>query len=59
MRGMFPMAVALAAVAAFAQDVVQLAPDQVKVVLKTIVSACFTSPSRDTASFPCIHIPPT
>ncbi len=32
MRGMFPMAVALAAVAAFAQDVVQLAPDQVKLV---------------------------
>ena len=34
MRGMFPMAVALAAVAAFAQDVVQLAPDQVKVVFE-------------------------
>jgi hypothetical protein len=31
MRGMFPMAVALAA---FAQDVVQLAPDQVKVVFE-------------------------
>jgi beta-alanine degradation protein BauB len=34
MRGMFPMAVALAAVAAFAQDVVQLAPDRVKVVFE-------------------------
>ena len=34
MRGMFPMAVAFAAVAAFAQDVVQLAPDQVKVVFE-------------------------
>src|SRR5216684_4935069 len=34
MRGMFPMAVALAAVAAFAQDVVQLAPDQVKLVFE-------------------------
>src|SRR5450759_378634 len=34
MRGMFPMAVALAAVAAFAQDVVQLAPGQVKVVFE-------------------------
>ena len=34
MRGMFPMAVALAAVTAFAQDVVQLAPDQVKVVFE-------------------------
>jgi hypothetical protein len=34
MRGMFPMAVALAAFAAFAQDVVQLAPDQVKVVVE-------------------------
>ena len=34
MRGMLPMAVALAAVAAFAQDVVQLAPDQVKVVFE-------------------------
>src|SRR5712692_1789804 len=34
MRSMFPMAVALAAVAAFAQDVVQLAPDQVKVVFE-------------------------
>ena len=34
MRGMFPMAVALAADAAFAQDVVQLAPDQVKVVFE-------------------------
>jgi len=34
MRGMFPMAVALTAAAAFAQDVVQLAPDQVKVVFE-------------------------
>src|SRR5260370_31073796 len=34
MRSMFPMAVALAAVAAFAQDVVKLAPDQVKVVFE-------------------------
>jgi|SRR5579862_460631 len=34
MRGMFPMVVALAAVAAFAQDVVKLAPDQVKVVFE-------------------------
>src|SRR5216684_986259 len=34
MRGMFPMAVALVTVAAFAQDVVQLAPDQVKVVFE-------------------------
>src|SRR2546427_8416140 len=34
MRGMFPMAVTLAAVAAFAQDVVQLAPEQVKVVFE-------------------------
>ena len=34
MRCIFPMAVALAAVAAFAQDVVQLAPDQVKVVFE-------------------------
>jgi beta-alanine degradation protein BauB len=34
MRGMFPMAVALASVAAFAQDVVQLAPEQVKVVFE-------------------------
>jgi beta-alanine degradation protein BauB len=34
MRGMFPMAMALAAAAAFAQDVVQLAPDQVKVVFE-------------------------
>jgi len=34
MRGLFPMAVALAAVAAFAQDVVPLAPDQVKVVFE-------------------------
>src|SRR5450759_2621809 len=34
MRGMFPMAVALAAVAAFAQAVVQLAPGQVKVVFE-------------------------
>ena len=34
MRSMFAIAVALAAVAAFAQDVVKLAPDQVKVVLE-------------------------
>src|SRR6266478_876636 len=34
MRGMFRMAVALSAVAAFAQDVVQLAPDQVKLVFE-------------------------
>ena len=34
MRSIFPMAVALAAVAAFAQDVVQLAPDQVKLVFE-------------------------
>ena len=34
MRRMFPMAAALAAVAAFAQDVVQLAPDQAKVVFE-------------------------
>jgi quercetin dioxygenase-like cupin family protein len=34
MRGFFPMALALTAVAAFAQDVVQLAPDQVKVVVE-------------------------
>ena len=34
MRSMFPMAVALAAVAAFAQDVVKIAPDQVKVVFE-------------------------
>ena len=34
MRGMFPMALAFAAVAAFAQDVVQLAPDQAKVVFE-------------------------
>src|SRR6266436_3946124 len=34
MRGMFRMAVALSAVAAFAQDVVQLAPDQVNVVFE-------------------------
>jgi hypothetical protein len=34
MCGMFPMVVALTAVAAFAQDVVQLAPDQVKVVFE-------------------------
>jgi len=34
MRGIFPMAVAVAAVAAFAQDVVQLAPDQAKVVFE-------------------------
>src|SRR5216683_2184928 len=34
MRSMFPMAVALTAVAAFAQDVVQLAPDQVKVIFE-------------------------
>jgi hypothetical protein len=34
MRGMFPMAVALATVTAFAQDVVQLAPDYVKVVFE-------------------------
>src|ERR1035438_10681574 len=34
MRGMFPMAVALVAVAAYAQDVVQLAPDQAKVVFE-------------------------
>lgn len=34
MRGMFTTAVALAAVAAYAQDVVQLAPDQVKVVFE-------------------------
>ena len=34
MRGMFPIAVALAAVAGFAQDVVQLAPDRVKVVFE-------------------------
>jgi hypothetical protein len=34
MRGLFPMAVALVAVAAFAQDVVQLAPDQAKVVFE-------------------------
>jgi quercetin dioxygenase-like cupin family protein len=34
MRAIFPMAVALTAVAAFAQDVVQLAPDQVKVVFE-------------------------
>jgi hypothetical protein len=33
MRGLFPMAMALVAVA-FAQDVVQLAPDQVKVVFE-------------------------
>jgi len=31
---MFPMAVALAAVAAFAQDAAQLAPDRVKVVFE-------------------------
>jgi hypothetical protein len=34
MRRMFPMAAALAAVAAFAQDVVQLAPDQAKVIFE-------------------------
>src|SRR5450755_4496004 len=34
MRGMFPIAVALAAVAGFAQDIVQLAPDRVKVVFE-------------------------
>ena len=34
MRGMFAMAVALTAVTAFGQDVVQLAPDQVKVVFE-------------------------
>ncbi len=34
MRGLFPMVVALTAVAAFAQDVVQLAPEQVKVVFE-------------------------
>ncbi len=34
MRFMFPVAVALTALAAFAQDVVQLAPDQVKVVFE-------------------------
>src|ERR1017187_4830241 len=34
MRGMFPIAVALATVAGFAQDVVQLAPGQVKVVFE-------------------------
>src|SRR5260370_22034466 len=34
MRVMFPLAVAFAAVAAFAQDVVKLAPDQVKVVFE-------------------------
>jgi len=34
MRVMFPMAVALTAVAAFAQDVVRLAPDRVKVVFE-------------------------
>ena len=34
MRGMFPMVVALAAVSAFAQDVVQLAPDRGKVVFE-------------------------
>jgi quercetin dioxygenase-like cupin family protein len=34
MRVMFPMAVVLAAVAAFAQDVAQLAPDRVKVVFE-------------------------
>ena len=34
MRVMFPLAVALAAVAAFAQDAVQLAPDRVKVVFE-------------------------
>ena len=34
MRGMFPMALALAAAATFAQDVVQLAPDHVTVVFE-------------------------
>src|ERR1700758_2640405 len=34
MRGLFPMVVALAAGPPFAQDVVQLAPDQVKVVFE-------------------------
>jgi beta-alanine degradation protein BauB len=34
MRSMLPIAVTLAAVTAFAQDVVKLAPDQVKVVLE-------------------------
>src|SRR6266851_8512200 len=34
MRAMLPMAAALAAVAAFAQDVVQLAPDQAKLVFE-------------------------
>ncbi len=34
MRALFPIAVALAAVAAFAQDVVQVAPDRVKVVFE-------------------------
>ena len=34
MRGIFPMAVALASVGAFAQDVVKLAPEQVKVVFE-------------------------
>jgi hypothetical protein len=34
MRSMFPIAVALAAVAAYAQDVVKLAPDQVKVLFE-------------------------
>lgn len=34
MRVMFPVALAVAAVAAFAQDVVQLAPDHVKVVFE-------------------------
>jgi hypothetical protein len=34
MRGLFPMAMALVAGASFAQDVVHLAPDQVKVVFE-------------------------
>jgi hypothetical protein len=34
MRGLLPIAVALAGVVAFAQDVVQLAPDRVKVVFE-------------------------
>jgi len=59
MRGIFPTAVALASVGAFAQDVVKLAPEQVKVVFENDRVRVRHSTSRDTASFPCTLIQPT
>jgi hypothetical protein len=58
MRFMFAVPVALTGLAVFAQDVVQLAPDRVKVVFENdhVRVLRFTEPHA--ASFPCIRILP-